>query len=235
VESKSKEIARSKRTLVPESEPFTSYQPTPSLKVNYNPRVKSTAQGSIGNLLLSTPTYYEIYNKQQQQNWSKPDLERKEPKPPQRGRSSANLIRIRKDQSFAGMSSDKKTYGINLEMSPSLSYSRSKKLLNLSSDIFNTSYHSVNNSRALENQVVPAFADRINVPASVNLQSLSYTVDITDNTRKKVNINPYSSKTRNNNKLEQPISMLSKYNSKGMTKNQSKDTLYKTNASFAKY
>ena len=83
----------------------------------------------------------------------------------------------------------------------------------MSSDIFYSSFNSSNSNQNIK--LVPAFADKKNI--SINTPSISYTVDVVDNTRKKINF--FLSKTRN---MQLQSNMSTKINTKAISKNQSK-------------
>lgn len=94
------------------------------------------------------------------------------------------------------------------------SYSRSKKVLSLSSDIF-----SLNNNQEpsiTPTKIVAKLTDKKNILIKNN-KSITYTVDIVDNTKKNMSLN--YSKTRNQ---DMNTNLSTKINSKMNSKNQSK-------------
>lgn len=117
------ENSRSVRTLRPETENlFTLNKYTFTKKVDYDSRLKTSATGSIKNLLLATPIYKQLFDRKHSQRVYHDNqiFSNDNKKASRREKSPVNLLKIRTDRSFAGLNSHKNLSSINLEASPSL-------------------------------------------------------------------------------------------------------------------
>jgi hypothetical protein len=121
-EQKKLENSRSLRTLRPDTESYGSYNYSPSKKVDYDTRLKSTAVGSINNLLQKTPTYKHLFRLHAQKLSKQNIIFDYELKalPVRRERTPVNLSRLNHDNSFAGLISNKVNRSFNIESSPSM-------------------------------------------------------------------------------------------------------------------